>query len=84
MKTICQAYQLSLSAPSFSVSDYNFGTLIRTDASDEYTQFNTTFGMFLFFWNFARVVVLNYVHIPPLQLHACNSTFMKSPVIDEG
>ncbi|PWN36019.1 DUF757-domain-containing protein [Meira miltonrushii] len=25
------------------VSDYNFGTLIRTDASDEYTQFNTTF-----------------------------------------
>jgi hypothetical protein len=26
------------------VSDYNFGTLIRTDASDEYTQFNTTFG----------------------------------------
>lgn len=27
-----------------AVSDYNFGTLIRTDASDEYTQFNTTFG----------------------------------------
>ncbi|UZJ51366.1 hypothetical protein CBS101457_000686 [Exobasidium rhododendri] len=25
------------------VSDYNFGTLIRTDATDEYTQFNTTF-----------------------------------------
>jgi hypothetical protein len=29
---------------SLAVSDYNFGTLIRTDASDEYTQFNTTFG----------------------------------------
>lgn len=28
---------------SLLVSDYNFGTLIRTDASDEYTQFNTTF-----------------------------------------
>jgi len=26
------------------VTDYNFGTLIRTDASEEYTQFNTTFG----------------------------------------
>ncbi|PWN95093.1 DUF757-domain-containing protein [Tilletiopsis washingtonensis] len=25
------------------VTDYNFGTLIRTDASEEYTQFNTTF-----------------------------------------
>ncbi|SNX82407.1 related to DUF757 domain protein [Melanopsichium pennsylvanicum] len=25
------------------VADYNFGTLIRTDATDEYTQFNTTF-----------------------------------------
>jgi hypothetical protein len=27
-----------------AVTDYNFGTLIRTDASEEYTQFNTTFG----------------------------------------
>ncbi|PWN29616.1 DUF757-domain-containing protein [Jaminaea rosea] len=25
------------------VADFNFGTLIRTDSSDEYTQFNTTF-----------------------------------------
>ncbi|KAN0061448.1 hypothetical protein ACQY0O_006295 [Thecaphora frezii] len=25
------------------VADFNFGTLIRTDAADEYTQFNTTF-----------------------------------------
>ncbi|PWN90162.1 DUF757-domain-containing protein [Acaromyces ingoldii] len=25
------------------VSDFNFGTLIRTDVADEYTQFNTTF-----------------------------------------
>ncbi len=24
-------------------TDFNFGTLIRTDATDEYTQFNTTF-----------------------------------------
>lgn len=30
--------------PNAAVSDYNFGTLIRTNASDEYTQFNTTFG----------------------------------------
>lgn len=27
-----------------AVTDYNFGTLIRTDVSDEYTQYNTTFG----------------------------------------
>lgn len=27
-----------------AVTDFNFGTLIRTDSSDEYTQFNTTFG----------------------------------------
>ena len=26
-----------------TVADYNFGTLIRTDASDEYTQDNTIF-----------------------------------------
>jgi len=25
------------------VADFNFGTLIRTDASDEYTQNNTIF-----------------------------------------
>ncbi|CAO1628040.1 unnamed protein product [Parajaminaea phylloscopi] len=25
------------------IADFNFGTLIRTDSSDEYTQFNTTF-----------------------------------------
>ncbi|CEH18574.1 duf757-domain-containing protein [Ceraceosorus bombacis] len=25
------------------VADYNFGTLIRTDAAEEYTQYNTTF-----------------------------------------
>lgn len=30
-----------------AVSDYNFGTLIRTDVTDEYTQFNTTFGKFI-------------------------------------
>ncbi|KAE8215626.1 hypothetical protein CF319_g990 [Tilletia indica] len=34
------------------VADYNFGTLIRTDASDEYTQFNTTFVMRLQFYVF--------------------------------
>ncbi|KAK0523736.1 D-lactate ferricytochrome c oxidoreductase [Tilletia horrida] len=34
------------------VTDFNFGTLIRTDASDEYTQFNTTFVMRLQFYVF--------------------------------
>lgn len=29
------------------VADFNFGTLIRTDAADEYTQFNTTFGEYI-------------------------------------
>lgn len=27
-----------------AVTDFNFGTLIRTDSADEYTQYNTTFG----------------------------------------
>ena len=35
----------SIHLPTAAVADFNFGTLIRTDASDEYTQFNTTFGM---------------------------------------
>ncbi|KAL9937390.1 hypothetical protein V8E36_003799 [Tilletia maclaganii] len=34
------------------VSEYNFGTLIRTDATDEYTQFNTTFVLRLQFYVF--------------------------------
>ncbi|KAK0544028.1 D-lactate ferricytochrome c oxidoreductase [Tilletia horrida] len=34
------------------VADFNFGTLIRTDGSDEYTQFNTTFVMRMQFYVF--------------------------------
>ncbi|KAJ1033540.1 hypothetical protein NDA13_001529 [Ustilago tritici] len=38
-----EKWRLFINKYENKVADYNFGTLIRTDASDEYTQFNTTF-----------------------------------------
>lgn len=31
----------------FEIDKYNFGSLIRTDATDEYSQFNSIFGPLL-------------------------------------
>jgi len=38
------------------VKDYNFGSLIRTDARDEYGESNTIFGILILFFHF---VLLN-------------------------
>lgn len=42
-----EKWRLFINKYENKVADFNFGTLIRTDASDEYTQFNTTFGRYL-------------------------------------
>lgn len=41
-----EKWRLFINKYENKVADFNFGTLIRTDAADEYTQFNTTFGTY--------------------------------------
>lgn len=43
---------LTCSLVKIAVSDYNQGTLVRTDSSDEYTQTNTIFVLRLQFYVF--------------------------------
>ncbi|CAO1618704.1 unnamed protein product [Sympodiomycopsis kandeliae] len=38
-----EKWRLFINKYEGKVADFNFGTLIRTDSSDEYTQYNTTF-----------------------------------------
>ena len=43
MIPIAKSLKMNAKLTTYAVADFNFGTLIRMDASDEYTQNNTIF-----------------------------------------